>query len=222
MMHSVWIHSLACRKTLRNVKWSWLYSVSCRSPRKDIQKFLQVSAVSVVMVLGITPPGTAGRSRAVFWHADNMTHLVDIWTSHLYVARQQWGTSFNYSWLELSQQVWEHTLLLSPVLLCVFAQISCLLQINPVMFIGSVRFEVCLVSKCYLLFQFLALVLAWVLTLGFWIAVTREPNAPHTVQSHQITCWRDDNMGYNIEQDYSTANGSLRLFFGKELLWAKF
>lgn len=52
MMHSVWAKPLTFGKLQR----TWLCS-----PRKDIQKFLQVSAASVVMILGITRLGTAER-----------------------------------------------------------------------------------------------------------------------------------------------------------------
>lgn len=108
--------------------------------------------------LGIRLPG--GRLQSCFCHM-----LTTLYLSHLHVAREQSATSFNYSCLGLSQRA-------VPVC-CVFAQMCSLLQSVPFSDVGSGRFEVCIVSRCDRLFQFLAL--ATEQTVGFWIWQDRTP-----------------------------------------------
>lgn len=70
-------------------------------------------------------PLPGGRRRTCFLrHADN-TALVAEWTSHACVSRQQQGTWLNYYRLEWSQQLWEHTLLLSSPRLCLHEKAIC-------------------------------------------------------------------------------------------------
>lgn len=131
-MHSVRAKPLSYRKSLGKVRRKWLCSAGCRSLRKDVQEFLQVSTASVVYDTWHHTAGHSGETGVLFlWHADDSV-LADIWTPHLYLlhSRRLLCTYYlvHYPSLESSQQLREHVLQLSAPSNTVFVWISSLSQ----------------------------------------------------------------------------------------------